>query len=177
MSEEQLSLPLDVPVALETIKHLDDSLANVAIALSELMRMDLRPAEVAAIHDFTDKTVKSLDAFKVLARNRIEAAVKESGVQVTEKGTKVLDLGNGRVQRISPTSTKPNNKKVESLLRSKKLPLDVWMLRTVSYAADESKLKELMDCKLITEEDFKGCFGETTYRVGKSTVKGEDEDD
>lgn len=173
---KQMDLMLyEQPAAI--IRQTQDTWASIVQGLSSILQQNLTPAELALFHDFTEKSKKSIDAFKEIARDRLLSQVKSSGIRATDKGTLVLDLGNGNVQRAIPVSTKPKDKLVEAMLKRKGLLRDSWMDKTIIYTASESKLAELLDGKLITTDEYNSCFAEQTYRVGKSQPKGEDYDD
>jgi hypothetical protein len=154
----------------------DDTFTTAMQRMSAALIQELDPAEVAAIHDFTKKADKSIQAFKDNSRERLLTYVLERGSQVTERGTLELDLGNGRVQRATPANTKPNDKLTERVLRSKGLDVGVWMDKEVKFVVNEVKLKELLETQQITESEYKQCFGKLEFRLGATEPKSEEEE-
>lgn len=159
------------------IRSASDVWASIVQQLSPLLQQDLTPTELALIHDFTEQGKKSLDAFSELSRNRLLALVKEKGQIVTDNGTLELPLGNGRVQRAIPMSTKPNDKLTEKMLKGRNLPLTSGMDTDVKYKANDTKLCALRQTNAITEDDYLSCFPERQYRLGKTVMKDEENND
>lgn len=179
MNETQLAAQSTCQIAikpLEALQFADQHWVAAAGLLSNILRSELTQKETALFHEWMLKRADDVDSFRELMRKRLLEMVRVSGVKVTEKGTLELDLGDGIVQRASPTTTLPDSKLTEKMLRSKKLSPDTYMLKTVTYKASNDTLKKLLEEKLITEEEYKSCFKETTYKLGKTSRKGEDDE-
>lgn len=161
----------------EVLDFASNVLADTAYALSDLLRRDLSFGDTALFHDWCKKASKSLKSFEELLNERTKAAVIANGSKVTEKGTLELDVGDGKVQRVIPTKTTPDNELTERVLRDRGLSVESWMRRTVVYKADETLLKKLLENKMITEQEYKKCFGEVKYKLDKIRMKDEESDD
>lgn len=153
----------------ETHNLFKDSMQN----LSALLQQELTPTQLAVLHEWTSKSQATVKAFDENFRERLLIVLREQGTEVTAKGTLQIALDDGRVQRAVPTNTKPSDKLVENKLRSKKLDIKEWMREDVKYKVDEDKLKVLLARGLLTEQEYRDCFEERSYRVSKPQLKEE----
>lgn len=161
---------------LEILKEAEEIFTNSMQRLSAALIQDCDPFETAKIHDWTKKTEKSIQAFKDNARERLNTFLQQHGQVVTEKGTLEMDFGNGWKQRAIPTNTTPSDKLTERVLRAKGLDLNVHMDKELKYCASDAKLRYLLEQELLTQAEYKQCFGELAYRIGASErVKEEEE--
>ncbi len=161
---------------LEWLKKADEVFVEAMTRMSAAMIQECDSSEVAAIHDWTKKSEKSIQMFKDNARERLLSFILAKGEKVTDKGTLQISLDNGRVQRAIPTNTKPADRLTERMLRAKGLSIETYMNKVVKYTADERKLQTLLDTEQITTSEFKSCFDDISYRIGASEVTPEDEE-
>lgn len=180
--EEQLSLALTEEkqlsvTPLERIKLAETEWVLVTAHLSTLLRADLNPTETALFHEFLKKREDDVKSFHKVVRERLEKVIVEKGSKVTDKGTLELDLGNGRVQRATVTKTAPDDKRTEAMLKRKGLSIDTHMDKDIKYKANEMKLRMLLEQQLITEADYKSTIPPVSYRIGKTSVSGEQDDE
>lgn len=159
---------------LDLLKNANETFVAVAQNLSALLQADLSPLEMALIHDWTSKKQDDIKDFDSLLQERILDYVKSNGKQVTEAGTLEVGLGDGRFQRITPTTTKPNDKLTERKLKSKGIPLDEGMDKSVKMIVNETKLAKLLADKKLSKEDYEECFAERSYRVGSTIIRDEE---
>ncbi len=164
--------------ALTTVSQYVDAANNYIASAATLISDALRTCseeEVALIHEWALRGKESFEEFDKVTKGRLLEYMKTNARQVTEKGTLEIDIGNGRVQRATPTSTKPDDKLTEKVLRDNKLPPETCMLPTTSWKIDMSRFGNLKT--VLTEEEHARCFKPVSYRVGKTKVKGEDDDE
>lgn len=161
----------------EALAFAENHLVAATALLSNAIREELSTEETALYHEWFLKKIDSIDAFRELMRKRLLEMVVQKGTKVTDKGTLELDLGGGRVQRASPTTTLPDDKLTERVLRDKQLEVSAHMNCTIKYKADESKLKILVEQGKLTADDLKKCYKPTTYKLGKTGMKSEDVDE
>jgi hypothetical protein len=145
--------------------------------LSNAIREELSNEDTALFHEWMLKKADDIDSFRELMRKRLLDVVKEKGTKVTDKGTLELDLGGGRVQRASPTTTLPDDKLTERVLKDKGVDATAHMNAIIKYKADESKLKALVEQGKLTADDLKKCYKPTSYKLGKTGMKSEDVDE
>lgn len=178
MSDELATVPQQQLAIkpLEALQFADQHWINATALLSQVMRGELDNKETALFHEWMLKRAEDVDEFRDVMRKRLLEIVKTKGSKVTDKGTLELDLGDGKVQRASPVTTLPDSKLTEQMLRNKKLSVDSYMLKTIMYKASDDTLKTLLAEKLITEDDYKSCFKPTSYKLGKTGRKGEDDE-
>lgn len=162
---------------LEWMRIAEDTFTDAMQRMSAAIIQDTDATETALIHNFTKRAEASIKSFKDNARNRLLTYILEKGTSVTEKGTLELPLSNGQVQRAVPTNTKPNDKLTERVLRAKGLSLDMYMDKEVKYCVNERKMAQLIQDEILTDAEYKQCFGEKAYRVGATQASGESEDE
>lgn len=99
-----------------------------------------------------------------MVRDRALLYLNVHGQQVTDKGTKEVELGGYRLRAV-PMRTGLDPKKVEAMLRMKHIPPEMHMQSTIVYKVDEAKLSKLVESKQVNQVDLDACQYDKTYRV------------
>ena len=181
MEPTQLTLfkeePSQIARPLDLLPKAREQFVQGTQILSQMLQSECTQEEIALIHEFISKSEEDLEAFHEAARKRLLDYLVTKGEKVTDKGTLMLRLGEGRVQRAVPTNTKPDSKLTESTLRNRGLSPDAWMDRDVKYIVNEVKMKQLRAEGKLSDEDYAMCFKKVSYRIGKTQLLSEVDDE
>lgn len=135
------------------------ALASFADALANLTE-----EQVPAAFEMADKMGKLSDEVRERLRTRILKAVKDNGQVVSEKGSMSLGVGGFKVSAI-PTRTGVDSKKLEALLRARKLDPAVAMDVTMSYKANDTKILQAVSSGHLTADDVEAVKYDKAFRV------------
>jgi hypothetical protein len=123
------------------------------VRLAKELKGELAPAKLALVKTRLESWAKSLEAFQDNVRERILAALKSSGKQVTDKGA--LELREGEyILAARPWRTGYDGKKVEALLRAKQADVTRWMDQEVKYKLNDQKLGAAVEAGVLTQEEL-----------------------
>lgn len=132
---------------------------------------DLGSHELATIHDYAKSLDDALSETTKLARARVLAVALEKGSPVGEKGlSRELDLGDGRVQRITIQKSGTDPKKFEAAVRAKQAPVSKYMAVVETWKmldGTASQDRALAD-GLFTADELKALDYEESYRVERT---------
>lgn len=150
----------------------NEHIASAAQLISEAMR-NASETEMPLIRTWALKGKESFEAFDKSTRESVLEVLKTKGRRVTAAGTLELDVGNGMVQRAVPTKTTPDDKLTEKALKDASLPTSECMDATVIYKVNPVKFAEF---EKRYPDLAKKCYKEVSYRVGKISAKGENDE-
>lgn len=123
------------------------------------------PERLAEIHRWISGAESVLEDLKELVKARLQAAVKQNGVEIGEgKGSKQVELGDFKV-RMMRARTGPDPKKVTALLYAKDIPLVAGMDTTTTYHPNLEKLHQLVGAGRLTAQELLACEYDETYRL------------
>ena len=148
----------DIVLADEKTK-LFTALGGYASALS-----NLSDEQVPAAFEMTQKMEALAEEVRERLRKRILDYVSEKGEVQTEKGTRGVNLG-GFDLRAIPTKTGTDPKKLEALLRHKKLDPTVAMDATIAYKVNADKVLKAVERGELTQADVASCAYAPAFRV------------
>lgn len=137
---------------------------------------DLTPPQMASVMEYASDTLDAVEEAKKLVRGRVLAVALSEGEVTTEKGSRRLDLGNGKYVPITPQKTGTDPGKFEQGLREKKVPVQKYMEATVSYKlkADTQSQDMAIGDGVFTADEVKAMDYELKWRVDRvKEAKGE----
>lgn len=104
----------------------------------------LAPAEQGHVLMLVRDTKKALEDTEKLIKAQMVALLKEKGEQVTDKGSRALEVDGLRL-KMKPYRTGYDPKKLEALLRARSMNVESFMRPTISYAVDDAKIPALAE--------------------------------
>lgn len=146
-------------IVLAEKKQMMTALHAFASALSNLTE-----EQVPDAFDTVDKMQKLSDEVREQLRTRLLLFLNVHGSTKGDKGTKEAESGGYLLQAI-PTRTGIDPKKLEALLRRKRLDVESGMDATITFKVNEDKLARLVASGQLSEQDREACRYERAYRV------------
>lgn len=132
---------------------------------ANVLSRELKPPELCTVFSSIKDWEKNLTALAKNGRDRLLDLVLENGEQVTETGTKKLDVDGGWEVEARPRKTGVDGKKLEALLRAKKLDVGKYMIATITYAPNELGVEQLIKEGKVTPEEMATCHHELEYNL------------
>lgn len=116
------------------------------------------PEKLTAIYQSLDQAIFKMNGCRELLKTALKQYVVEHGMEVTERGTKVIEAAGYRVPvRAMNKADALDDTKVEGKLRAKGLDIGDGMVATVSWKAAKDKLDKLQATGKWSENDTKDC--------------------
>lgn len=125
---------------------------------------NLAPEQVPAAFDMALQFKKLGEDVYDNLRDKLLAAVKETGEKVTDKGSMKAMAGGFAIMAI-PTKTGTDPKKFEALLRAKKLDPAIWMDSLITYKLNPTKMLRAVVSGMLSQDDVDSCAYPPAYRV------------
>lgn len=120
--------------------------------------------DVPAAYEMVAKLEKMLEEARELLKSRALLYLNVNGVKVTQGGTAAANVG-GHVLRAVPMRTGTDPKKLEKLLRTKKLDPAAHMDATLSFKVNPKKLEKLVEDGVLSEADMQAVAYDKAYRI------------
>lgn len=148
---------------------------GLAIFAQQLSAPLIKPATLARTIDRLKTWADAIEDLQKVAKQKTLELLEKQGETVTEKGTKraVVD---GLQFEARPHRTGVDPKKLEALLRAKKLDVAAYMDATISYKVNESRLPVLISDNRLTQAELDSCNYDTTWVVQPPKVVETEED-
>jgi hypothetical protein len=130
---------------------------------------DLTPPQLAGVMEYASDTLDAVEEAKKLVRGRVLAVALADGVVTTDKGSRRLDLGNGKYVPVIPQKTGTDPAKFEQGLRQKGAPVQKYMDAVISYKLKAELASQDMAIAdgVFTPDEVKAMDYELKWRVDR----------
>lgn len=155
-AEKSAAIVKALPAA-SLAERVKGQLGSAFAGLAEMLSAEVVPAPVLAGVMYVLRDAKKVEgSLEELAKGRIVSLLKEQGTVKSDKGARELAV-NGWKLSMKPYRTGIDPKKLEALLRAKKLEPASFMDTAITYSVNEQKLGVLVAHKHLTSDELETC--------------------
>ncbi len=156
-----------------SLKMRINAVAEGLAAVAKIVAGPATPTQMMSVMSQLKSWSSAVSDIEKIAKKQILLVLQMEGEKVTDKGSLRLEKDGVRFE-ARPHRTGVDPKKLEALLRAKKLNVEGWMTPTITYKVNEENVVELRTRGIITPAEYAAIQYETTMVVQQPTPVAEE---